>query len=146
MKLSCILLALFALGLGTCSAQCDSEAARAKLRDRFTDGQLEDMRMNGHYKYMGHVLFYAASFEVKDGTGYRAPTEEEIAAIDLHAHDGLRSAEEAVEVMDEQLQQVVRLLSRQAFEQLVMERYSDADRAAYLAYKASLQQSGAKRQ
>ncbi|MBK7945769.1 MAG: hypothetical protein IPJ85_10865 [Flavobacteriales bacterium] len=140
-----ILITILALAPCAVWAQCDSDAARAKVRERFSETQIADMRVNGHYKYMGLLLFYASSFEVKDEYGFRPASEQEIAQVDLHAHDGARRLEESVEVLDEQLQRVIRLLSRQAFEQLVMERYSDADRAAYLAYKASMLHAGSKR-
>lgn len=107
------------------------------MQQRYTAEQIADMREHGHYKYAGLLLFYSASFQVEHDGAFRPPMDEEVLAIDLHAHDGARSAEIDVVVEDASLGRRVKLLSRRAFEDLVLERLSAEDRAAYLAYRAA---------
>lgn len=110
-----------------------------KLQARHAAEQIEDLRANGHYKYVGLLLFYGNSFLVKEQGAFRPPTEEEVLAIDLHAHDGIRKPHEDVEVEDPALGRTVLLFSRDRFEALLLERLDAGDRAAYLSYKARMQ-------
>lgn len=120
-----------------------SEAALGKLQQRYTAAQLADLEANGHYKYVGLLLFYAASFEVEDQGQFHPPTEAEIAAIDLHAHDALRQEDADVVVLDAPLGKPVLLYSRKRSEEVLLAALNNADRAAYLAYKAGAFHDGA---
>lgn len=113
-----------------------SPAALAKMQQRYTAEQVEEMRVRGHYKYEGLLLFYGSSFLVEEDGQFRSATEPEILGIDLHAHDALRETKEDVVVFDPLLHKQVLLLSRSRFEELVIASLSEADRADYIAYKA----------
>lgn len=96
------------------------------------------MRQYAHYRYEGELLFYAASFLVEEDGVERIPTEEEIAAIDLHSYDAIRMEDQRTGVHDPLIDRHVILLSRTEFEHLVRDRLSESDRAAYLAYKEAI--------
>lgn len=119
---------------GACCAQ--SEASLQRLRQRYSDDQIAEIRQNARYKYEGLLLFYGSSFEVEDHDEFRAAEESEVLAIDIHAHDQVRSITESVIVDDPILQRRIKLLSRSAFEQLLLDHLGPEDRAAYLDYKS----------
>lgn len=130
-----LLIALLVFFQALVSAQ--SAAAVHRVNMQFTVDQLADLQQNGHYKYSGLVLFYSSSFLVSDQGALRAATEEEITVIDLHQYDGVRRVEERVYVHDAQTDLDLVLLSREEFEQVVLEQLSESDRTDYLNYKAA---------
>jgi hypothetical protein len=114
------------------------DAALQKLQSRYTAAQIDDLRQNGHFKYEGLLLFYGRSFKVQEGLEFREPTEQEILAVNLHFHDTQRAQAEDVLVEDPAIGRRLLLFSRDRFEALVLNSLSEADRQAYLAYKASM--------
>ncbi len=114
-----------------------SEAALQRLLAHHTEEQVDLMRTEAHYRYMGELLFYAESFRIEEDGALRSATEEEIAAIDLHAYDGVRVEDQRIGVHDPVLNKHVVLLPRTEFEQLVIQRLSLADRAAYMEYRSN---------
>ncbi|MBK9175838.1 MAG: hypothetical protein IPM46_05760 [Flavobacteriales bacterium] len=122
--------------LASTSACAQSPAALSKLQQRYSPEQVEEMRIRGHYKYAGLLLFYGSSFQVEEGGQFRPANEDEILAIDLHAHDAIRDTNEDVVILDPALNRQVMLLSRNRFEGLMLESLSSTDRADYLAYKS----------
>lgn len=135
--------ALIHLLVVSVAAIAQSEAALLKLQQRYTAAQLTDLATNGHYKYVGLLLFHAASFEVEDQGQFHPPTEAEISAIDLHAHDAMRQEDADVVVQDASLGKPVLLYSRKRFEEVLLAALNNTDRAAYLAYKAGALRDGA---
>lgn len=113
-----------------------SEAALQRLLAHRTEEQVELMRVEAHYRYVGELFYYAGSFLIEESGALRSATEEEIAAIDLHAYDGVRLEEQRTGVYDHVLNKHVVLLPRTEFEQLLIERLSQADRAAYMEYRS----------
>ncbi len=93
------------------------------------------MRLNAHYRYAGELLFYGASFLIEENGVERAPTEEEIAGIDLHVYDAIRMVDSRTGVHDPLIDKHVILLGREEFEHLVIVHLSEADRADYQAHK-----------
>lgn len=122
--------------LATASAWAQSPAALAKLNQRYSPEQVEEMRIRSHYKYAGLLLFYTSSFQVEEGGQFRSANEEEILVIDLHEHDEIRDSKEDVITHDPVLGRQVLLLSRSRFEEMMLDALSIADRADYLAYKS----------
>lgn len=117
---------------------CDAQdAALDKLRQRYTEAQIADLRNNGHHKYVGLLLFYSSSFDVVEEGAQRAPDQSEIAMVDLHGYDALRKEKEDVLVFDDVLGKEILLHSRARFESLLLGSLSADDRSAYLAYKSS---------
>ncbi|MBL0126563.1 MAG: hypothetical protein IPP83_03700 [Flavobacteriales bacterium] len=116
-------------------------AALEKLRERYTEDQLNELRENTHYKYVGLLLFYDSSFKVLENGTYRAATENEIALVDLHQYDGMRRPNENILVDDAQLGKGILLLGRAQFRSVVLARSDAADRAAFLAYEAAAQKN-----
>lgn len=96
------------------------------------------MRRDAHYRYEGELFFYSASFLVEEAGEERAATEEEISAIDLHAYDAIRMEGQRVGAHDPRIDKHIILLSRGEFVRLMIERLSEADRAAYLAYRRAV--------
>lgn len=117
------------------AASAQHHAALQRLQQRYTQEQIAELRLHAHYKYAGLLLFYSASFLVEHDGAFIAPNEHEILAVDLHAYDAARTHDADVVVDDAQLGRRVKLLSRRAFEDLVLQGLSPEDRAAYLAYK-----------
>lgn len=116
-------------------ACCQGGAALDKLLVRHTPEEVDHMRHNAHYRYAGELLFYSASFLIEENGLERAPTEEEIAGIDLHAYDAIRMLDSRTGVHDPLIDKHVILLGRDEFEHLVIVHLSEADRAAYQASK-----------
>lgn len=135
MRLLTFLTLVFLTGHCTCQAQQDE--ALGKLRQRYSEEQIEDLRLNGHHKFIGLLLFYSASFEVMDHGVTRGPTPAEIELLNLHQFDALRSEKEDVLVFDDAIGKEIVLYSRTRFESLLLGTLSAEDRSAYLAYKSS---------
>lgn len=106
------------------------------LIQRYGAAQAEDMRTNAHHRFVAMKVYATRSFEVVENGQARVPTCSEILLIDLFAHDPYRNDSTAVQRYDTALSKEVRLLSRAALEQLVMDRFSAADLAAYMRDKA----------
>lgn len=123
--------------LSSLGVSAQKEAGRAKLLQRYGAETVAQMEVQTHYKYEGMLLFYTGSFQVMEGNAYRAPTEAEIMAVDLVAYDDLRQEKENVVVSDGILQKQLLLLGRVQLEELMLEALNEADRHAYLSYKAS---------
>ena len=119
-----------------CRVWSQSPAALQRLSQRYDAVQLEDLRTNTHYKYVGLLLFYESSFLVVDGGQLRVATEDEILSIDLDGMNGLRSVEERVQVANAVKGRDIVLLSRNEFEALFLSHANAEDKAAYLAYKS----------
>ena len=130
-------LLLWALVGWASMAHAQSQAALDKMVARYGMANVQDMFLNGHYKYEGMLLFYSASFLVADSGGYRAASEAEIAAVDLDQYNGYRTETESVVIQEDDIGRELLLLSRQAFEQLLLAQLNDTDRTAYLAYMMS---------
>jgi hypothetical protein len=126
--------------------KAQSQAALDKLHQRYTAEQLEDMRLHAHHKYQGLQHYYAASFLVIDNGQPRAATEAEVAAIDIDQYRALRQEKNNVEVHDAMIGKDVVLLSRDAFERVVLDRLDEQDRRDYLAYKAAATDTHSKNQ
>jgi hypothetical protein len=118
------------------SGWAQSQAALDCLVAHRTAGVVEQMRVEAHHRYMGELFFYSASFMVEESGVLRQPTEEEIAAIDLHVYDGIRLDGVRIGVQDPVLNAHIVLLSRSEFEGALLESLSHEDRAAYLDAKA----------
>lgn len=118
------------------SANAQSTAALEKLQQRLDSEQITEMQRLTNYKYEGMLLFYSSSFLVVDNGQPRAATEAEIRAVDIDQYNALRTETAAVSVHDATLGKDLLLLGRDEFEQVVLGHLSDADAAAYLAYKA----------
>ena len=116
-------------------AWAQGTAALGQLLAHHTEEEVDQMRQNAHYRYDGELLFYSASFVIEENGQERPATEEEIAGIDLHAYDGIRMDDQRTGVHDPLIGQHVVLLGRGEFERLVLHGLSEADRAAFLAYK-----------
>jgi hypothetical protein len=133
MPLFTMLVVLSAMALRPAYAQ--SPAALGQLLAHHTEDEVDQMRHNAHFRYEGELLFYAASFLVEENGEERAATEEEITAIDVHAYDGIRMDGQRTGVHDPVIDKHIVLLGRGEFERLVLQSLSEADRAAFLAYK-----------
>lgn len=131
---------MFGLAMVAQLLSAQSEAAINQLRARYTAEQLTELQERSHFKYVGLLLYYSASFQVVDNGHHRAPSEAEIAQIDLHAYDALRHATNDVTVMDPQLGTPVLLFSRARFETLLLGELDATDRAHYMAQKAGKEQ------
>jgi hypothetical protein len=118
-------------------ARSQDPVAEQKLHARYSAEQIADMQVNAHHKYVGLLLYYASSFLVSDGAAYRAPTELEVAAVDLHQFDALRQAQESVVVFDPITGLYLKLLSRDQFEQVVLSHLDAPDRTSYLEHKSA---------
>lgn len=114
--------------------QAQNAAALEKLQHRLNAEQIAEMQSRTHYKYEGMVLFYSSSFLVVDNGQSRAATDAEIQAIDIDQYNSLRNDKENVTVYDEVLRKDVILLSRKAFEAVVLAHLNEFDKKAYLAY------------
>ena len=112
-------------------------AALEKLHMRYSEDQLNELRENTQYKYVGLLLFYDSSFQVLENGTYRAATENEVALTDLHLYDGMRRPNENILVDDAQLGKAILLLGREQFRSVVLDRLDDADRTAFMAYEAA---------
>ena len=104
---------------------------------RYSEDQLNELRENTQYKYVGLLLFYDSSFQVLENGTYRAATENEVALTDLHLYDGMRRPNENILVDDAQLGKAILLLGREQFRSVVLDRLDDADRTAFMAYEAA---------
>jgi hypothetical protein len=132
-RIGFILIALFCL---MATVQAQSPAALQKLNQKFNVEQLAEMQRLTNYKYEGLLLYYSESFLVSDNGITRAATEQEISAVDIDQYRELRNEKASVAVHDAILGKELVLLSRAAFEKIVLARLSDADATAYLAYKS----------
>ncbi len=128
---------LFGILLAATSAIAQSAAALQKLESRYGPEQVEEMRVDAHYRYMGMLVYYSSSFLVNDGGQLRAATEEEITKVDLPHYDALRSVTGRVTVQDEDLRKEIVLLGRDELEQVMLQQLNAEDAAAYLAYKTT---------
>lgn len=117
-------------------------AALGRILAHHTEAEVDQMRQDAHYRYEGELLFYSASFLVEENGQERAATEEEVATIDLHAYDGIRMEEQRTGAHDPSIDKHIILLSRQEFVRLMVDRLSEADRAAFMAYKDAVQGRG----
>jgi hypothetical protein len=117
-----------------------SPAALEKLEARYQPAQIEDLRTNTHYKYIGLLMYYEASWMVNDGGQLRLPTEADIQATPLDSWLPLRSITERVTIPAALNGMDIILLSRDEFEAAYLARLLPADRQQYEAYKA-LQQN-----
>lgn len=117
--------------------RAQSGAALEKVEARYNPAQLADLQAQTHYKYVGLLLYYASSFQIVEHGQPRAATEPEIAALDIDQYASLRTEDRDVTVHDVGTGLDLLLLSRHAFETLVLGVLDDADTAAYLAYKAA---------
>lgn len=122
----------------TSGARSQNQAATQKLSARYSTDQIADMQLNARHKYVGLLLYYSSSFLVSDGAAYRAPTELEIAAVDLHLFDAMREAHENVVVFDPGTGLYLKLLGRDQFEQVVLSHLDASDRDAYLKHKSAM--------
>lgn len=121
---------------GQCACHAQQQEALGKLRQRYSEQQIQDLRLNGHHKFVGLLLFYSASFEVIDQGVHRRPTPEEIEMIDLHQFDSLRTEKEDVAVFGQVIGKQVVLFSRDRFETLLLSELNAEDRSAYLVDKS----------
>ncbi len=113
-----------------------SPAAQEKLARRYTPSQVEDLRVNTHYKYVGLLYYYEGSWLVQEAGQLRNPTEDEIRAVDLDAWMPLRSVTDRVTIPAGLNGMDVVLLSRDEFEVAYLARLDANDRQQYEAYKA----------
>jgi hypothetical protein len=130
-----VLFLLLILG-GWCTAMAQSPAAMQKVAQKYGHEQLADMQQHTHYKYHGLVLFYSSSFMVVENGQARAATEDEISRINLDEYNSQRQTESATTVHDAAIDKDIQLLSRDAFEAVVLGQLNPADKEAYLQYKA----------
>jgi hypothetical protein len=129
--LSCVLACSFALRL-----HGQSPAALDKLAARYSPAQIEDLRTHTHYKYVGLLMYYDASWMVSDAGQLRLPTAAEIRAIDLDTWLPHRSVSERVTIPAALNGLDIVLLSRDEFETAYLASLSPSDRQQYEAYKA----------
>ncbi len=122
----------------TGSSLAQSPAALGQLLAHHSEEDVEQMRQQAHFRYVGEWLFYAASFLVEEDGVERAGTEAEIATIDLHAYDGIRMEAQRTGAHDPLIDKHIILLGRSEFERLVLRELDVADRAAFLAYKSAM--------
>jgi hypothetical protein len=123
--------------LSTCKfAFGQSPAAQEKLAHRYTPSQVEDLRINTHYKYVGLLYYYERSWLVQDAGQLRNPTEDEIRTVELDAWMPLRAVTERVTIPAGLNGMDVVLLSRDEFEVAYLARLDVHDRQQYEAYKA----------
>lgn len=122
-----------------CSLFGQSPAALQKLADRYSAPQLDDLRANTHYKYVGLLMYYTSSWLVSEAGQLRQPTEAEILAVDLDAWLPLRSVTDRVTLPAALPGRDIVLLSRDEFEVAYLGQLSAQDRQQYEAYKAAQQ-------
>lgn len=145
MRITRILLPLLLSVMASLPARAQGRAALDQLLAHHTEAEVDQMRRDAHYRYEGELLFYSASFLIEEGGEERAATEEEIRAIDLHAYDAIRMEGQRVGAHDPGIDKHIILLSRGEFVRLMIDRLSEADRVAYLAYRGTvLGQTGSK--
>ncbi|HRH39380.1 MAG TPA: hypothetical protein PK760_13600, partial [Flavobacteriales bacterium] len=77
------------------------------------------------------------SFHVRENGVLRNATAEEMLALDIHQYDHVRKDKEVAVVHDANINKDLVLLSRAAFEKMMLEAYSAEDRTAYQLYKAT---------
>jgi len=138
MRIKRFLLPLSLSVMAPIPAWAQGRAALDQVLAHHTEAEVDQMRRDAHYRYEGELLFYSASFLIEEGGEERAATEEEIGAIDLHAYDAIRAEDQRVGVHDPRIDEHVILLSRREFVRLMVDRLSEADRAAYSAYRGSV--------
>lgn len=124
----------------TCSLFGQSPAALEKLANRYQPAQLDDLRTRTHYKYVGLLMYYEASWLVSEAGQLRAPTESEIRLVDLDAWLPQRSVTDRVTLPAALNGLDIVLLSRDEFEVAYLARLDATDRREYEAYKATQQQ------
>lgn len=123
--------------LSTCTlVHGQSPAAQEQLARRYSPSQVEDLRVNTHYKYVGLLYYYESSWLVQDAGQLRNPTEDEIRTVDLDAWMPLRSVTDRVTIPAGLNGMDVVLLSRDEFEVAYLTKLDAYDRQQYEAYKA----------